>query len=220
MSNRTTAVDPSLHEYLLSVSLREHPVLRELREETARLPEHNMQIAPEQGQFMQMLLRLMGARRCIEVGTFTGYSTLAMALSLPDDGRILACDVSEEWTDIGRRYWEEAGVADRIELRIAPASDTLADERRTGDGAIWDFAFIDADKGGYPDYFDQCLALLRPGGLIAVDNTLWDGKVADDRVDDADTRAIRDFNQALYADERVEISLVPIGDGLTLARKR
>lgn len=220
MSNRTTAVDERLHDYLLSVSLREPGVMRRLREETAELPEHNMQIAPEQGQFMQMLIRMMGAKRCIEVGTFTGYSALAMALALPSDGRILACDVSEEWTAVARRYWEEAGVAGRIDLVIGPASETLARQLDDDDAAIWDFAFIDADKPGYADYYEKCLALLHPGGVIAVDNTLWDGKVAEPDSADPDTVAIRAFNEKLYADERVDLSLVPIGDGLTLARKR
>lgn len=220
MSNRTTPVDERLHHYLLSISLRETPILRRLREETASLPEHNMQIAPEQGQFMQLLLRLMGARRCIEIGTFTGYSTLAMALALPEDGRVLACDVSEEWTAVGQRYWEEAGVAERVDLRIAPASETLAGMIDQGEAPVWDFAFIDADKKGYAGYYEQCLALIRPGGVIAMDNTLWDGKVADEGVDDEDTRAIRAFNEKLHTDKRVDISLVPIGDGLTLARKR
>ncbi|MCP1726050.1 putative O-methyltransferase YrrM [Natronospira proteinivora] len=220
MSNKTTPVSDLLHDYLLDISLREPDVLKRLREATARLPERNMQIAPEQGQFMQLLLNLMSARRCIEVGTFTGYSTLAMAQALPEDGRLLACDVSREWTDMGRPYWEEAGVASRIDLRIAPAEDTLKAELEEAGGNVWDFAFIDADKPAYPRYFDLCLALLRPGGLIAVDNTLWDGKVADPAVNDEDTRAIRAFNEDLLSDERVEISLVPIGDGLTLARKR
>ncbi|MEA5444904.1 class I SAM-dependent methyltransferase [Gammaproteobacteria bacterium AB-CW1] len=222
MSNRTTPLDPRLHEYLLGVSLREPAPMRALREETARLPEHNMQIAPEQGQFMQMLLRLMGARRCIEIGTFTGYSTLAMALALPEDGRVLACDLSREWTDVGRGHWRQAGVEERIDLRLGPALETLTGllEDEEEGRAIWDFAFIDADKTAYGDYFECCLRLLRPGGLIAVDNTLWDGKVADPAVDDADTRAIRQFNESLLADDRVDISLVPIGDGLTLARKR
>lgn len=220
MSNRTTPVDEKLHDYLLSVSLREPGVMRRLREETASMPQHNMQIAPEQGQFMQLLLRTMGAHRCIEVGTFTGYSTLAMALAMPEDGRILACDVSEEWTAVARRYWEEAGVADRIELVIAPAGDTLAERIDADDRELWDFAFIDADKGGYEDYYEKCLALLRPGGIIAVDNTLWDGRVTEPDSADADTRAIRAFNEQLYADERIDLSLVPIGDGLTLARKR
>jgi len=220
MSNRTTPLDPPLQDYLLDVSLREPGVMRRLREETGRLPERNMQIAPEQGQFMQMLLKLMGAHRCIEIGTFTGYSTLAMALALPDDGRILACDVSREWTDIGRKYWEEAAVHDKIDLQIAPALDTLDALIKADEPEVWDFAFIDADKSAYADYFEKCLALLRPGGVIAVDNTLWDGKVADTAITDVDTQAIRDFNEQLYADERVDISLVPIGDGLTLARKR
>jgi len=220
MSNKTTALDDRLHDYLLRHSLREPALLRELREETAQLPERNMQIAPEQGQFMGLLLQLMGARRCIEVGTFTGYSTLAMAQALPEDGRVLACDVSREWTYMGRRYWERAGLAERIELVLAPANETLAQALEAGGAGQWDFAFIDADKPAYPEYFELCLELLRPGGLIAIDNTLWDGKVAEPAVADEDTQAIRSFNEQLHQDERVDLSLVPIGDGLTLARKR
>ena len=220
MSNQTIQITPALHQYLLDVSLREPDILRRLREETASLPEHNMQIAPEQGQFMQMLLRLMDARRCIEVGTFTGYSTLSMALALPEDGKVLACDVSREWTDIGRRYWQEAGVAGRVDLRIAPAADTLVGLLEAGEAGQWDFAFIDADKTGYETYFEHCLTLLRPGGLIAIDNTLWGGSVIDENRNDEDTGAIRAFNRSLHEDGRVTLSLVPIGDGLTLARKR
>ena len=220
MSNQTIQITPDLHQYLLDVSLREPDILRRLREETASLPEHNMQISPEQGQFMQMLIRLMGARRCIEVGTFTGYSALSMALALPEEGKVLACDVSREWTEIGRRYWQEAGVAGRIDLRIAPAADTLASLLEVGEAGQWDFAFIDADKTGYETYFEHCLALLRPGGLIAIDNTLWGGSVIDEDRNDDDTRAIRAFNRSLHEDGRVTLSLVPIGDGLTLARKR
>lgn len=220
MSNRSIGLDSALQSYLLSVSLREHPVLARLRAETAQHPSANMQIAPEQGQFMALLLQLIGARRCIEVGVFTGYSSLAMALAMPSDGRIVACDVSEEYTAVARRYWAEAGVADRIDLRIAPALATLDGLLAAGEAGRYDFAFIDADKEGYPDYFERLLALLRPGGLIAVDNTLWDGAVADPADEAPDTVAIRAFNRARLDDPRIDLSLVPIGDGLTLARKR
>lgn len=220
MSNRSIGLEPALQSYLLSVSLREHPLLARLRAETARHPSANMQIAPEQGQFMALLLKLIGARRCIEVGVFTGYSSLAMALALPPDGRILACDISEEYTAVARRYWDEAGVAGRIDLRIAPALETLDALLADGEAGSHDFAFIDADKEGYPDYFERLLALLRPGGLIAVDNTLWDGSVADPTDQAPDTVAIRAFNLERLDDPRIDLSLVPIGDGLTLARKR
>jgi predicted O-methyltransferase YrrM len=178
-----------------------------------------MQIAPEQGQFMALLVRLTGARRILEIGTFTGYSALAMALALPAEGRIVACDVSEAWTAVAKRYWQRAGVAGRIELRLAPALQTLDALIGEGGGGSFDFAFIDADKSRYLDYYERSLTLLRPGGLIAVDNTLWGGSVADPAKIDADTAAIRAFNAALHADPRIELSLVPIGDGLTLARK-
>jgi predicted O-methyltransferase YrrM len=219
MSNRSIGLEPALYDYLLSASLREPAALARLRAETAGHPRVNMQIAPEQGQFMALLVKLMGAKRCIEVGVFTGYSSLAVALALPPTGRIVACDVSEEYTQIARRHWEAAGVAGRIDLRIAPALDTLDGLLEAGDGG-YDFAFIDADKGAYADYYDRLLALLRPGGLIAVDNTLWDGDVADAANQEPDTVAIRAFNEKLRDDERVDLSLVPIGDGLTLARKR
>lgn len=221
MSNRTLNLDQHLHDYLLSVSLREPAILRRLREETAAMPEHNMQIAPEQGQFMALLVRLTGARCAIEVGTFTGYSALAVALAMPDDGRIICCDTNEEYTDIARKYWDEAGVADKIDLRIAPALETLdallddPDEPRQ-----FDFAFIDADKTNYNNYFERCFDLLKTDGMIAIDNTLWDGKVADEADLDEDTVAIRALNEKLYADERIDLSLVPIADGLTLCRKR
>lgn len=220
MSNKTIAVNPSLYEYILGVSLREPAVLRRLREETAAMPEHNMQISPEQGQFMALLVRLMGAHRCLEIGTFTGYSALAVALAIDDDGTVLALDTSEEYTDVARRYWKEAGVDEKIELRIAPALETLeemldADDQRH----TYDFVFIDADKMNYNRYYEACLQLVRDGGCIAFDNTLWDGKVADKSVTDADTVAIRALNEKLYADERIELSLLPIADGLTLCRK-
>lgn len=220
MSNRSIGLEPRLYDYLLSASLREHPVLAQLRAETAGHPRVNMQIAPEQGQFMALLARLVGATRCIEVGVFTGYSSLAVALALPPTGRIVACDVSEEYTQVARRYWDAAGVAERIDLRIAPALETLDGLLAAGETNRYDFAFIDADKGAYADYYERLLELLRPGGLIAVDNTLWDGDVADPANQEPDTVAIRAFNEKLRDDSRIDLSLVPVGDGLTLARKR
>lgn len=220
MSNRTIQLDSGLYEYLLSVSLREAPVLARLRAETAAHPKVNMQIAPEQGQFMALLARLGGAVRCVEVGVFTGYSSLAVALALPPGGRIVACDISEEYTAVARRYWALAGVEDRIDLRLAPALETLDALLEEGGAGAYDFGFIDADKEGYAGYYERMLQLLRPGGLVAVDNTLWNGAVADPAERDADTVAIRAFNERLHEDQRVDLSLVPIGDGLTLARKR
>jgi caffeoyl-CoA O-methyltransferase len=195
-------------------------VLRRLRDETAALPNARMQIAPEQGQFMALLGRLMGARRCLEVGVFTGYSSLAVALALPDDGRIVACDVSEEWTAVARRHWSAAGVAHKIDLRLAPALDTLEGLLADGEAGTYDFAFLDADKENYLRYYELALELVRPGGLIVADNTLWSGRVADPANDEASTVGLRRFNEQLHRDGRVDLSLVPIGDGLTLARKR
>jgi caffeoyl-CoA O-methyltransferase len=179
-----------------------------------------MQISPEQGQFMALLARLTGARRCLEVGVFTGYSSLVTALALPVDGSIVACDVSEEWTAVARRYWREAGVAHKIELRLAPATETLDELLAQGQAGTFDFAFIDADKTNYLAYYERTLSLLRTGGLVLVDNTLWSGRVADPEVADADTVSLRHFNEVLHRDERVDLSLLPLGDGLTLARKR
>jgi len=220
MSNRSIVLTDSLYEYLAEVSLREAPLLLALREETASMSNRAMQISPEQGQFMALLVRLMGARRCLEVGVFTGYSSLATALALPEDGRIVACDVSEEWTAVARRYWRAAGVEHKIDLRLAPATQTLDGLLGTGQGASYDLAFIDADKTNYLAYYERVLALLRPGGLVLVDNTLWSGRVADPEVGDEDTVALRHFNEVLHRDERVDLSLLPMGDGLTLARKR
>jgi caffeoyl-CoA O-methyltransferase len=220
MSNRTTLLVEPLYDYFLANSLREPEVLARLRAETAKLPMANMQIAPEQGQFMGFLIELMGAKRSIEIGTFTGYSALWVALSMPPEGRVIACDINAEWTAIGRRYWAEAGVADKIDLRLAPAKETLDTLIAQGEAGRFDFAFIDADKTGYEGYYERVLTLLRPGGMVAVDNVLWDGRVADPREKDKDTQAIRAFNAKLHGDPRVTISLVPIGDGLTLARKR
>ena len=213
-------MDERLYGYLQDVSLREPDILARLRAETATMPGARMQISPDQGQFMQLLVRLMGARRCLEIGVFTGYSSLAVALALPADGRLPACDRSAEWTAIARRYWAEAGVAAKIELHLAPAIATLDALLREGRGGTYDFAFIDADKENYANYFERTLALLRPGGLIAVDNTLWSGAVADPAKTDKDTVAIRAFNRQALADQRVFLSLVPIADGLTLALKR
>jgi caffeoyl-CoA O-methyltransferase len=220
MSNRTISMTDGLYDYLLGASLREPPLLKRLREETAALPEARMQISPEQGQFMQLLARLMGARRCIEVGVFTGYSSLAVALALPADGYILACDVSESFTAVARRYWKEAGVDRKIELVLAPATQTLDGHLKAGETGRYDLAFIDADKANYAAYYERILKLLRPGGLVLVDNVLWSGRVLDATDRSEDTAAIRAFNQALHHDERVDVSMLPIGDGLTLARKR
>jgi len=220
MSNRSITLTDSLYEYMNDVSLREPPLLLSLREETSVLTQRSMQISPEQGQFMALLARLIGARRCLEVGVFTGYSSLATALALPDDGRIVACDVNEEWTSVARRYWQEAGVAHKIELHLAPATQTLDGLLAQGQAGTFDFAFIDADKTSYLAYYERTLALLRTGGLALIDNTLWSGRVADPEVADADTVALRYFNEVLHRDERVDLSLLPLGDGLTLARKR
>lgn len=219
MSRGFTALTDELHAYLQAVSLREPDILRRLRAETAPMELAQMQISPEQGQFMALLVRLMGARRYLEIGTFTGYSALAVALALPADGRVVACDVNREWTDIARRYWREAGVAERVELRLAPAVETLDALLRDG-AAPFDLAFIDADKKNYDSYYERALRLVRPGGVIAIDNVLWGGAVADPARDDDDTRAIDALNRKIHADSRVEISLLPIGDGLTLARRR
>lgn len=219
MSNKTFTLSDDLYEYLFENSVREPDILRRLREETARDSMARMQIAPEQGQLMQLLVRLMGARRYLEVGVFTGYSSLAVALALPAGGRIVACDVSENWTRMARRYWVEAGVAEKVDLRLAPALQTLDGLIAGGAAGSFDFAFIDADKTGYSAYYERALTLVRTGGLIAVDNTLWEGRVADPKARDADTRAIRDFNRRLRDDPRVHQCLVPIGDGLSLAIK-
>ena len=220
MSNRTLTLDDRLYDYLLRHSLREPEALARLRAETAAHPQVNMQIAPEQGQFMQMLVRLTDARRAIEVGVFTGYSSLAVALAMPDDGYLLACDVSEEYTAIARRHWQAAGVAHKIELVLAPARETLDACLAAGEAGTYDFAFIDADKTGYLGYYERLMRLIRPGGLIVVDNTLWSGDVANPANRDPDTVALREFNDRLLADPRIDLSLLPLGDGLTLARRR
>ncbi len=224
MASHRTEIDDRLYDYLLATSLREPEVLRRLREETAGMPGAGMQIGPEQGQFMALLVELIGARRTLEIGTFTGYSALVVALALPPEGRVVACDVSEEYTAVARRYWAEAGVADKIDLHLAPAIETLdrliAPDPGGGQAGSFDFAFIDADKANYDAYFERVLTLLRPGGLVAIDNVLWDGKVIEVASEDPDTRAIQALNAKLSGDDRVTISLLPLGDGLTLARKR
>jgi predicted O-methyltransferase YrrM len=220
MSNRTLAITDRIYDYLMSISVREPPLLARLREETARDPSGEMQIAPEQGQFMALLVELIGARSAIEIGTFTGYSALCVAMAMSDDGRLICCDTSADWTKIARRYWAEAGVTGKINLRVRPALETLDALLARGEIGRFDFAFIDADKENYLNYYERCLTLLRPGGLLAVDNTLWGGSVADPDQTDSEIDAIRRFNEALFNDQRVSLSLVPIGDGLTLARKR
>ncbi len=220
MANQTLGLSTELHEYVVEVGVREPAVLRRLREETAELAEHEMQIAPEQGALLSMLVELTGARRCIEVGTFTGYSAAVMALALPDDGTLLCCDVSTEWTDVARRYWDEAGVTAKIELRIAPAAETLDELLESGGRSSYDLAFVDADKTGYAAYYERLVELMRPGGLIVFDNMLMSGQVLDPSADDENALAIASLNQDLAADSRVSICLVPVGDGFTLARKR
>ena len=219
MSRRTLQVDDALYAYLLDHGVREHPAQIALREATARHPWAGMQISPEQGQFMALLVKLTGARRAIEIGVFTGYSALTVALALPDDGYLLACDISAEYTHIGQPFWAQAGVAGRIDLQLRPARDTLDRQLAAGEAGRYDFAFLDADKTGYDDYYERCLQLLRPGGLIAIDNVLWGGAVARPAADD-DTRALQALNRKLHDDERVDVAMLPIGDGVTLARKR
>ena len=216
MANRTLDLTDDLVAYVHRVGVREHPVLAALRDRTAPLPEHNMQIGPDQGAFMAMLVRIAGARRILEIGTFTGYSSTAMALALPPDGRITCLDVSREWTDIAREAWTDAGVADRVDLRLGPAVETLG----TLDADSFDMAFIDADKPSYDAYYEGCLRVVRPGGLIMLDNVLWSGRVAGPDDSDENTPILRALNEKIATDERVDHVLLPIGDGLTLARVR
>ncbi len=212
--------DSAIDKYLLAVGGRETDLQRRLREETMRLPRGRMQAGPETAQILGFLVRLLDARNCLEIGTFTGFSALTVAQALPPDGRLIACDVSAEWTAIGRRYWQEAGVADRIDLRIGPGSATLHKLIAEGGSGQFDFAFIDADKPGYDGYYEDCLTLLRPGGVIALDNMLWGGAVADPTINDADTAALRALNAKIHADGRVDMCLMPIGDGVNLVRKK
>lgn len=220
MSSRSIAVEERIDEYIHQLSLREPAVLGELRRETAKLPNARMQISPEHGQFMGLLIRAMGAKRALEVGTFTGYSSISVALALPADGRLICCDVSKEWTDIARRFWKKAGVEQKIELRLAPARDSLDGLLKEGGAGTFDFAFIDADKNGYDAYYERTLQLLRPGGLVAIDNIFQRGKVADPAVKGESVDAVRALNAKIHRDERVVISMLPIGDGVTLALKK
>ena len=220
MSRQTEKLTDELYDYLLSVSLREPDVLRRLREETGKLEDGRMQISPDQGQFMAVLIELMGVRKVLEIGTFTGYSALVMALALPDDGHVLTCDVSRERTEMARKYWDESGVGHKINLRLGPAIETLEMLLDSGQAEAFDFVFIDADKTPLDSYYELSLSLVRPGGLIAVDNTLWHGKVIDPQAIDPDTEAIRAINAKLKVDQRVSLSVIPVGDGLALVRKR
>lgn len=220
MSNQTLNLDDRLYRYLVDHSVHEPEVLTALRHETAQHPMAQMQIAPEQGQFMALLVQLLGVKKALEVGVFTGYSALRVALALPPEGKLVACDVSEEYTAIARRYWEKAGVAAKIDLRIAPAAETLNELIQAGETNSFDFAFIDADKSSYPTYYEQVLQLVRPGGLIALDNVLWSGQVADPAVQDRRTNTLRALNDTIHNDDRVVASLIPIADGLTLAMKK
>lgn len=219
MSNRTLAIDDRIYDYLVAVSVRESDLLRQLREETAAIEFSEMQIGPEQGQFMTMLVKMIGARRALEIGTFTGYSSICIATALPRDGELVCCDDSEEWTTMAQEYWKQAGVQEHIRLELGDAGKTLQALLDDGQAGTFDFIFIDADKQNYPLYYELSLKLLSDAGLIAVDNTLWSGDVADPLNDEPGTRAIRLFNETLKQDDRVDISLVPIGDGLTLVRK-
>jgi len=220
MSLRSLVLTDPLYEYLLSVSLREPPLLKELRKETAGMPEADCQIAPEQGQFMGLLTKLMRVKKALEIGTFTGYSALWTSLNLDPGGKLYCCDVSEQWTSIAKKYWKKAGVEDKIVLKLQPALKTL-DEFIAGDQAdTFDMAFIDADKANMPAYYEKCLKLLRPGGLILFDNVLWAGKVLDNKLNDEDTKAIRSLNAGLLKDDRIHLSMLPVGDGLTLALKK
>jgi predicted O-methyltransferase YrrM len=220
MSNKNLGLSDRLTDYIQSISVREAQVLAELRQETSRHPMGRMQIAPEQGQFMALLVQLIGARKTLEIGVFTGYSALVVALALPDDGKVIACDVSEEFTKIARQFWQKAGVTHKIDLHLAPAIETLDQLLTSGQANTFDFAFIDADKSNYANYYERALQLIRPGGLIAIDNVLWSGAVADPQIQDTRTNAIRALNQKLHQDERIILSLIPIADGLTLAMKR
>lgn len=220
MANKTIGISDELAEYVVKVGAREPDVLARLRAETAAIPQHGMQIAPEEGAFLAFLVELIGARRCIEIGTFTGYSSTAVALVLPEDGHLVCCDVSEEWTSVARKYWHETAVAGKVDLRLGPAVETLDQLLEGGDEATYDFAFVDADKTGYDGYYERLLQLVRPGGLIAFDNTLWHGAVLELDPDDEDTRALQALNAKLAGDERISLCLLPVADGVTLVRRR
>lgn len=220
MADTTLNLTPQLYEYLKANSLREPEALAHVRAETQKHTRTRMQISPEQGQLMQLLIEILGARKTLDIGVFTGYSSLAVALALPPDGKVVACDINTEWTDIAKQCWEKAGVAHKIDLRIAPANDTLDLLLNNGEAGTFDFAFIDADKQNYLAYYEKSVALVRQGGLIAIDNVLWNGKVADPAINDRDTMILRQLNSRILQDDRVSISMLPISDGVTLARKR
>lgn len=220
MSNRTLDLSDKVYDYLLNHSLREPDLLAELRHETSELEMSIMQISPEQGQFMSLLVKILGVQRAIEVGVFTGYSSLCVAMAMPADGELIACEMNKEWTSIAKRYWQKAGIADRIKLKLAPAIKTLNTLLADGQAGQFDFAFIDADKTNYKKYYECCLELIRPGGIITIDNVLWGGAVVDETDDSEETQAIRELNDHIHHDDRVEISLLPMGDGLTLVRRR
>jgi len=220
MARRTLLLPQKVYDYVLRSSSRESPALAGLREATASLPDSEMQIGSDQGQLMAFLVKLIGARRCIEVGTYTGYSALAVALALPSDGKLVACDVNAEWTSLGRQFWREAGVDSRIDLRLKPALETLDELLEGGEAGSFDFAFIDADKPNYSKYYEKLLELLRPGGLIAVDNTLALAGAAVFEQESVHAKAMRAFNELVHRDERVDIAMLTVGEGLTLLRKR
>jgi predicted O-methyltransferase YrrM len=220
MTNRSLNLDQPLYQYLLDVSLRETALLQQLRAETAQLAVARWQIAPEQGQFMALLIKLIAAKRVLEIGTFTGYSSLCMASAMAEDSLLVCCDTSQEYTDIARRYWRQAGVEERIELRLAPALQSMTELERSGHSESFDLIFIDADKANYLAYLEHALVLLRRGGVLLFDNTLWSGRVLETLPESADTQAIQTLNRRLKNDQRVDLSLLPIGDGLTLCRKR
>ena len=220
MSDSTINLTPKVYSYLKNNSLREPEILKELREETHKIFQERMQISPEQGQFMRLLIEILGAKKTLDIGTFTGYSALAVALSLPDDGKVIACDTNVEWTNLAQYFWKKAKVSHKIDLKLAPALKTLDKLLAEGEENTFDFAFIDADKCNYMSYYERSLALLRKGGLIAIDNVLWGGQVADSAIQDSDTVIIRELNAKVLMDERVTISMLPVGDGLTLARKK
>ena len=220
MSNQSIQLNDELYHYLLDVSLRESEVLKELRQHTAGMRGSMMQIAPEQGQFMTLLVQILGAKKTLEVGVYTGYSALCVAAALPEDGRVVACDINAETTAVAKEFWQKAGVAEKIDLRLAPGTDTLNELIAAGEQGSYDFAFIDADKTGYRNYYEQCLVLLRPGGLIAVDNVLWTGSVLNNEDPSEDTQALQAFNRFVKDDQRVDLSMLPVGDGLTLLRKK
>lgn len=220
MSDTTINLTPKLYDYMQENSLREPQILQELRVQTHKMSMSHMQISPEQGQFMGLLIELLQAKKTLDIGVFTGYSALAVALALPQDGKVIGCDINGEWTKLAQRFWEAAGMAQKIDLRLAPAVETLQGLIEEGNANTFDFAFIDADKANYPVYYEQALQLVRPGGLIAIDNVLWSGKVADLNINDRDTAVIRELNARIKEDKRVTMSMLSIGDGLTLARKR